>query len=90
MSCLIKQPAANQPQLTIKIPLNIHTLMRNPNNIDTIIENFIKNQMHTFGKTIVARFDVRTMFSELRFSDNQENRGISERRYWSACSTPHS
>ena len=76
--------------LDIKMGYEIHALMRDADDIDSIPGDCIEDRVHAFRKTIVAGFYLRTLFPELRIFDNHVNRESSDRIYLSACSTPHS
>jgi len=58
-------PGGNR-YLNIKMGYEIHTLMRDTDDIDSILGDFIEDQVHAFREAIVAGFYLRTLFPKLR------------------------
>jgi len=58
-------PGCNR-YLNIKMGYEIHTLMRDTDDIDSILGDFIEDQVHAFREAIVAGFYLRTLFPKLR------------------------
>ena len=52
--------------LNIKMTCDIHTLMRDADDINSTLGDFIEDQVHAFREAIVAGFYLRTLFPKPR------------------------
>jgi hypothetical protein len=50
----------------MKVAYDVHVLMRDADDIDSILSDFIEDQVHAFREAIVAGFYFGTLFPKLR------------------------
>lgn len=58
--------AGGRPDLNIKKAHYVHVLMWDADDIDSILSDFIEDQVHAFREAIIAGFYLCTLFPEPR------------------------